>query len=74
MEAARLHVTVGADTRSAEAALSSFDQKLKSIAGGMTKAGTAMTLGITAPLAMVAKNALGMAAEERGHRWVKSLP
>jgi TP901 family phage tail tape measure protein len=54
MEAARLFVTVGANTRSAEAGLKTFNDRLKNVARGMTSTGTMMTAGLTAPLMAVA--------------------
>jgi TP901 family phage tail tape measure protein len=63
MEAARLFVTVGANTRSAEAGLKSFNDKLKNAARSMTTTGTAMTVGLTAPLMAVAGAALKSAGD-----------
>jgi len=53
--AAELMVKVGADTSRAESGLNTFNDKLKSVAGGLGTAGTKLTAGITLPL-------MGMAA------------
>ncbi len=63
MEAARLKVTVGSDTSSAEQGLESFSGKLNSASQKMAQMGGKMTLGITAPLVGIAGAALNSAAD-----------
>jgi len=60
MEAARLFVTVGANTRSAEAGLKTFNDRLKNTARSMTSTGTMMTAGLTAPLVAIGAAVAGV--------------
>jgi TP901 family phage tail tape measure protein len=63
LEAARLFVTVGANTREAERGLQSFQQRLNNAARNLTLTGGMMTAGVTLPLLAVGRSALNMAGD-----------
>ncbi len=63
IEAARLFVKVGADTREGEAGLKSFNDKLNASARSLGLTGAALSAGVTLPLVAMGKSALTMAAD-----------
>lgn len=63
IEAARLFVKVGSDTREGERGLLSFNDRLNQSARNLTMTGGIMTAGLTLPLLAVGKSALDMAGD-----------
>lgn len=63
IEAARLFVSVGADTRQGEQGIKSFNDKMNNAARGLTMTGAALTAGITLPLLAIGKAALDSAMD-----------
>jgi TP901 family phage tail tape measure protein len=63
IEAARLFVKVGSDTREGEAGLNSFNDRLNAAARNLTMTGGLMSASLTLPLVAAGKAALATAAD-----------
>ncbi len=74
LEAARLHVKIGADTRQAERGIDSVSHRLQALGAKAGMVGTALSLGVTAPLAAIGKGALDAAIDyERGMNLLQAV-
>lgn len=63
IEGARLIVRVGADVSGAMTGLNAVSVRLSSFAGQAASVGAVLTAGLSAPLALIGKSAIGMAAD-----------
>lgn len=63
IQVASLYVSVDGETAGADSALNRVDQRLNDVAGNATRTGAMMTAGLTLPLGLLGRTALGSAMD-----------